>query len=422
LRYALLLAVLAGAATVAVFPAARHARACTGPGPVENMLYSRVVIEGRVVSVVPNGRPERGSFSTTPHDITFRVDRAYKGATAGETIRVLGFLPTPGIPTMCPQFPADLAGKYVVIGLNPNDQFPGELVADAWVMPFLGDEPRGKEYDQAVRLAEMITDSAASAPQLVIEPPVATCGQPIRFAGHRFPPGEYALRYIYSPRLLGLVTAGADGEFALATNFVHDSCDRNSSSGRLLSVHVIALTGGEGPPVGDFARLLEIASAPIAGAIDRNEPVTTLNVTPNPARCGDTLTIVGNAFLPEELLGVFIGDASAGLVVRTDIAGAFEVRTPIPPGACTGRVFGVRVTQGGYGPLTQFLSIIERQVSIAEGVAPPAATLAPGPPVAGTSAPPTDRKPGFAMPAGLALALLGGGALVTFQAIRRKPR
>jgi hypothetical protein len=323
---------------------------------------------------------------------------------------------------MCPQFPADLAGKYVVIGLNPSDQIPGELVADAWVMPFLGDAPGGDAYDQAVRLAEMITDNEPSAPQLLIEPPVATCGQPIRFVGRRFPPGEYALRYIFSPRLLGLVTAGPDGEFELATKFVHESCNRSTSNGRLLSVHAIGLTGGEGPPIGDFAKLLEIASAPIAGAIDRHEPVTTLNVTPNPARCGDTLTIVGNAFPPEELLGVFIGDASAGLEVRTDIAGAFEVRTPIPPGACTGRVFGVRVTQGGYGPLTQFLSIIERQVSIAEGAAPPAASVAPGPPVAGTSAPPTDSKPGFAMLAGLALALLGGGALVTFQAIRRKLR
>ena len=99
--------VLAGSALLALGRQADVAFACSGPGPIENMLRASVIFEGRVVSVAPTGQP---ATDRAPHTITFDVVRAFKGAKAGDKISANAMLPIPGKPIMCPQFQPDLAG------------------------------------------------------------------------------------------------------------------------------------------------------------------------------------------------------------------------------------------------------------------------------------------------------------------------
>src|SRR3990167_5603714 len=100
-RALLAIAILVGSATLALSRPPRPAMACTGPGPIETMLSSTVVIEGHVTAVVPDGPP---GFDRAPFKLTFEVTRAHKGARAGDSIVARGYVPIPGKPIMCPQF------------------------------------------------------------------------------------------------------------------------------------------------------------------------------------------------------------------------------------------------------------------------------------------------------------------------------
>lgn len=210
-RAATVLVMLLGAALYAIAVETMPAGACSGPPGYEVMLSAKVILEGRVALVGP---AESSDSVYTTHAMTFDVVRGYRGVEDGARVTATARIPIPGIPIMCPQFPQDIEGKYVIIGLF-EDEADGPLRAEAWVMLYASDAaPTATDptYTGAVRLAELVADANPEAPLLTIDPVVVTCGQPVAFAGARFPAGEYAIRESWGS-LLAVVQVGPGGEF-----------------------------------------------------------------------------------------------------------------------------------------------------------------------------------------------------------------
>lgn len=321
-----------------------QALACTGPGPVETMLSSSVVIEGRVTSVVASGEP---GFDRAPFAITLDVARAHRGAVAGESIVATGYIPIPGRPIMCPQLPQNLLGKYVVAGLSRGQDPGGGLVADAWNMPFIGDGPTGDAYEYGRTIAEMITDSNPAAPLLTLEPALATCGQQMELAGRRFPKGKYLVKYGFG-RPIALVDVGPDGAFNVSTSIVHELCRDSRANSRLISFHVFSATNGVPMMNLDLRGPTEVAAAPLAGAIDREPRGMELAVMPSPARCTEPITIRGTGFEAGERLVLRLGADVPSLRVNADDAGSFSLRTDIPAELCDRAFVPLQVFQSGF--------------------------------------------------------------------------
>ena len=377
-RVFVLVAVIVGSGLFALSREAELALACSGLGPIENMLRANVIFEGRVISVVPDGAPE---IDRAPHDVTFEVVRPFKGTKAGERVVANAKIPIPGKPIMCPQFPQDLAGKYVVIGLIPDDARPGELLADAWIMPFIGAEPGGEGYVEAVRLAEMIADSNPVSPQLLLQPAVLTCGQQMHLSGRQFPPGKYVLRYSGSARVIAVAEAGLNGAFDMDTAVVYEGCRNHYANGQPVAVHALDAAAGAATAWQSPDALVEIGFGPLAGAADG--PFAELRVTPNPARCTDTLTIRGSSFMPGERLTVAVGEGRGDVQVTANSAGAFEASHGIPADACREGSIRVAATQAGFEAYTPpFLSIAA--ATLVRDVSPGPPAVPPGPPDVGT--------------------------------------
>jgi len=408
LRYAAFAMVL-GSALLLAHREASPAFACTGPGPIETLLDAPVIFEGRVVSVVPRQGAGEGTPYEAPHDITFSVARGYRGVTAGDTVAAVGSLPVPGVPAPCAPLPADFAGQYVVIGLTTGEAGPGELVADPTAMAFHGPEPGGADYQRGVRLAEMITDTGPDAPQLLVDPAGAACGDPIRFVGRRFPPGEYLVRYPFEPRLLGLVTADSNGEFEMSAVLRHSACNRAANNGRSTGVHAYAVRSG--PPWEWMGPedAVEVAAVVISGAVDRDHVFPDAAASPNPAACGAPLTLTGWGFDPGEPLLVNTGLGSPSLDVVAGQSGTFSVLLDAPLQACRGEVLHVRVAQAGFGDIGLSLPVLMVDVFPERDV--------PGPPLAGTGlAPGQGSRPATALSLiAVGAGLFGAGAaLVRF--------
>ncbi len=380
-RVLLIAAACCGAALFALSREARPALACTGPGPAEHLMYSQIIPEGRVISVVPAG--VAGTMHS-PVDITFAVVRGHKGARAGDTVVARGHIPVPGVPVPCRQFPQDLVGKYVIIGLSASEQEAGQLLADTMSMPFLGDEPFGEGYERGVKLAEMIADSNPAAPVVVLDPPTATCGQPLRISGRRFSEGKHLLRYSislheFAYRLIAVVDVGPGGSFETTTTIVANACRESRTNARLMSFHVSALHPAEQAVYGD---LEEIVAAPIAGARDREPPSQEVSVTPDPARCEDTLTIRGRGFEPSEVVNIRVGGGPSVVRVTADRDGSFALRQAIPADTCDDPIIRVAVEQTGFdGDLSRWSPLAEAHIGRA-------ADSPPGPPDVGSGSPP----------------------------------
>jgi len=388
--------VILGSVAAALSLQPRPALACSGPGPVEGLLPSTVIIEGRVTSMTRSGEPE---FDRIPYKITFEVAHAFKGAAAGQKVVATGYIPIPGKPIMCPQFPQDLLGKYVVIGLGPDEAHPQEL--HTVITPFIGDKPEGETYAQAVRLAEMISDSNPAAPQLLLDPPVATCGQPMRFVGRRFPEGPYLLRYGFG-RAIAQLNIGSSGTFDVTASIVHEICRDSRNNSRLVSFYVDGLV--DDPPwiVLDPLGPTEAAAVPIAGAVDREPRGPTLTITPKPARCGDALTVRGAGFEPAEQLTVTVAGETSGVPATADAVGSFAVQLGSPAGLCTGPFIGVAAIQSGFEPFRW--AVAGGEVYVASTPTSPAPSATPGPPDVGTG-PPVGAQDGHGL-------LMAGAALL----------
>ena len=374
-RFVVVLAIVAISGLYALSRETEPAFACSGFGPIENMLESTVIFEGRVTSVAPNGPT---GLDRSPHKLTFEVIRAHKGVAAGDTVVANALIPTGTVPVMCPQFPRDLAGKYVVIGLQPDREKPGELQASASVMPYLDDEPGGEWYPQAVRLAEMIADSTEASPRLSLEPAVLVCGQPVHLSGTRFPPGKYAVRYSFEARFIAVVDVGSNGAFELDTTVAMLGCRHSPSNGRPVAIHVLDVAAGVPWAWLNLLALKEIGFGPLAGAEDR--PLPELRVTPNPARCSDTLEVRGTGFFPGERLNIGVGDGPFDNPVTADSNGSFVTRSAIPEGACDDGTLQIGAKQAGYEQyLRPFDVLASATVVREEGPSNP-----PGPPDLGT--------------------------------------
>ncbi len=365
-RAALLIALIAASGLFAMSPGAQPALACSGPGPIDTLLYAQLIFEGRVSGVEPlPGEPL--SFGLRDHAITFDVVRNHRGTVEGERLETTGGIPVPGVPIMCPQFPQDLLGKYVVIGATTD--LPGGTAVSAWNMVFIGDEPVGVDYQQAVRLVEMIADSNPEAPQLQFEAPVAACGQPARLQGVRFPEGRYLLRYSFG-RGIAVVDVDVGGTIDVTTTFADPSCRTSNGNGRLSGVHVFA------PDAANSYAFVEVASTEITGAMDRTPPFEQLSVIPDPAICGQPLTVRGVGFEPSEPLSVQVsGELTAGVLVTADGSGAFDLVRDLPSGSCTQPIIRVAALQRGF----EEFGLIAPLAQVWIGSAPD-----PGPPDAGT--------------------------------------
>jgi hypothetical protein len=334
------------------------------------MLSSTIILEGRVTSVVPDGKP---GFDRAPYRMTFEVTHSHRGTNSGDTVTATGYIPIPGVPIMCPQFPSDvknLLGKYVIIGLAPNPERTGELLADAWNMSFIGDEPDGQAYELGRRIVEMTSDSNPEAPLLTLNPPLATCGQSIRFVGRRFPEGKYLLRYGFG-RPIALLDVGPGGGFEAVATFNDESCRNSRSNAHNRGFHVVRLiergSSLELDPVG----ATEVAAVPIAGAVDREQGSAILRATPNPAHCNETLAIEGAGFEPAERLSVSIVTQPDPVAVTADGEGSFALRLALPAELCGERLASVVAVPSGFESLVPPLSVAEAFVQLAP--APPAA-------------------------------------------------
>lgn len=370
--------VLAGL-TGAVLRMPQPASACTGPGPIENLLDSTVIFEGRITAATPSGPP---GASLSPHELTFEVATGHKGVASGATVTANAQLRTPGgVPIMCPQFPAEVVGKHVVIGLLPDLEHPGELFTHAWVS-YIGDSLSGAEYDWMSRLARMHADSDPAAPQLLITPSTVTCGEPFTVNGRRFPAGKHLLQYgAFANRVIGAVEVGPDGTFEVRSVMFHNACGNRLSNGR--NVGIFAMAIGDGPAAWPWSsNVVEVGAVALMGAADR--PWPGLLVLPNPAHCSEQLQLAGEGFLPGERLTVSVGDGPAAATIAVDDSGRFDVRVTIPPAACKGSLVDVIVRQADYA---QYLPA---HVGLASG--PVVVSLderpAPAPPDVGNSAPP----------------------------------
>lgn len=397
-----LLALLIGVIGVAL----RHpsvAFACSGPGPIENLLESTVIFEGRVTAVTPSGP---AGLDRAPYKLEFEVLRAHKGVTAGDKLVANAFIPIPGVPIMCPQFPQDLLGKYVVMGQRPDANNPGQLFADAW-SSYVGTSLSGPQYSDMSMLARLHADSDPTAPQLLVSPQSVTCGASFRLTGTRFPEGKYLLRYGGEARVIGLVDVAASGTFALTPTLAADACHNPYANGRPISIHALRASA-VASAVSNLAGLVEIAPVIVAGATDR--PWPALTVTPNPAACTDMLDVSGTGFQPGEQLNVGVGYGVFGHPLTADGNGAFTARLPIPQGACDEGSIRIAAKQAGYEVYSPaFWSLAESLVTRLGATR----SSPPGPPDAGTGqAGARDTRHTALAVSGLFLATVGGSVLV----------
>lgn len=397
-RVAIVMVVLLGAALYATTVETRTAAACSGPPGYEVMLSAKVILEGRVAEVGP---AESSDSVYTTHTLAFDVVQGYRGIEDGARVTATARIPIPGIPIMCPQFPQDLEGKYVITGLF-EDEPGGPLRAEAWVMLYASDAaPTGPDpaYTEAVRLAELVADANPEAPLLTVDPAVVTCGEPVSFAGARFPAGEYAIREFLGP-ILAVVEPGANGTFAAGTPYGPGfGCGTEPGTSVVVSYSAYkVLRHPDGSA--ELGELAEIVGPVLDPDVRPPARERTFSVSPVSARCGQDLTIDGTGFVPGVPLLIRLSGETAGATLTPDATGAFHLTRTIPPESCTGDFVRVVVSTAEFAEFGHFAELGDALI---------ARTATPGPPDAGDS-------PGAARPANWTWAVLLGGFVLALSA------
>ncbi|MBI2767861.1 MAG: hypothetical protein HYX53_18350 [Chloroflexi bacterium] len=375
----------------------RPAFACSGPGALQAMLETPVIVEGRIAAVTP--LPQDGVRpGYTPYQLTIAVVQGHRGAKAGDRLDTVAYLPDPGVPQACPsfEFQGDLNGQYLVIGLQPPPAPGGLLVADRAAASFVGAEPQGADYTAGHALAAMMTDSDPAAPRVTLVPPSPACGEPFRAEGVRFAPGKYVLGGAFDGRILALADVGPAGTFNLSARLITSWCSGERFNGRIIGLHVWAIDPSPAAADPGFRALTEIAPLQLSGARDSEPGSPVLRVTPGTARCGGDVTVTGIGFQPAERLTIGVGAGSAMREAAADAAGTISLELRLPAGECAaGRgLAGVGYTQvwatqaefglpGPYFSLASGELYLEPLAPAGDGP-PPAASPAPGPPDTGS--------------------------------------
>lgn len=397
-RAATVLVVLLGAALYATTTGTRQAAACSGPPGHEVMLSAKVILEGRVALVGP---AESSDSVYTTHAMTFDVVRGYRGVADGARVTATARIPVPGVPIMCPQFPQDIEGKYVITGLF-EDEADGPLRAEAWVLLYASDDaPTAADpaYTGAVRLAELVADANPEAPLLTVDPTVVTCGEPVSFVGDRFPAGEYAIRESFGP-ILAVLEVGASGTFATATPYGPGyGCGTAPGTSAIVSYSAFRVMRHPDGSA-ELGELVEIVGPALDPDVRPPARERAFAVSPERARCGQDLTIEGTGFVPVVPLLVRLSGETSGATLTPDATGAFRLTRTIPPESCTGGFIRVVVSTAEFAEFGHFAELADALI---------ARVATPGPPDVGDS-------PGAARPADHAWAVLVGGFVLALSA------
>ncbi len=334
------------------------------------------------------------------HEITISVTRGYRGTAEGETIVTNARIPIPGQPVMCPQFPQDLEGKYVLLGLRADDT--GALRADAWDMLYMSDSrPSANDpgYAEAVKYAELAADNSPARPVLLLAPPDVACGEQITFTGMRFPPGEYVVMEAFG-RVLGTFNVGPMGILALTVPALFGQCLSDTAGTFPAWIEVYPVSNTD-PYVAELGPLAELALVTVTNQGDGEIGGPVLAISDGtPFFCGANVTVVGQRFMAEPLTIMFEGAAPSTSVMayppphgRTF---GFSAQLTIPAGACDASLAAITVYQAGFERFGRPLA----RIYVETRQAPP------GPPDVGNSSNASpDQRPWLAV-AGLAMALL----------------
>lgn len=339
-RIAAVVALLVWAAAWAIGDEVEEAGACTGPGIPFSAIEAPIIFEGWVTDL--ETIPAVGLDPN--YQVQFEVLRGYRGVAVGDLIEVETYLRLPGgIPVPCGSLaPEELAGKYVILGLPERDS--GDFYP--FLTFYLQDAPNllpenGIPYGEAVRMAEIVTDTDPSGPLLTIEPVGAVCGEPVRYRGERFPSGEYLLGFSFG-RFLDVLTIGSDGTFDTTRNLVWDGCRSIETRSVVTSVDVRSTTG-----VG-LEWLIEIVplTVTVPGGGDGSYP--QLVVPPDSARCGSDFTVSGTGFEPGEAVSLMVSANDTKFPAQADQDGFFTARIPMPDVLCGLALGEVRAFQPGF--------------------------------------------------------------------------
>ncbi|HMO52942.1 MAG TPA: hypothetical protein PJ994_00400 [Tepidiformaceae bacterium] len=347
MRIAAVVAVLMGAAVWAIGGEVDEAGACTGwPGYLA-ILDADVILEGAVDSVVPTGETD---LAFAYYDVTFAVARGYRGTSEGETVAAKARIPIPGQAVMCPQFPQDLAGKYVLLGLRADDT--GSLQADAWIMLYMSDDvPSNGDpgYAGAVRAAELATDANPELPVLRATPGTASCGEPVTYEGARFGPGEYVLS---TPgwRIIGVVQVGSSGTFTLTAPAMFFQCRLGQEFTFAGWIEVYPVVGGDNL-MAVLGPLSELTYLAVRADGDLPELTPELRMSERkPFTCGAEVLVLGDGF-EAELLTVRLEGSAGPVSVHVGTSphtGSFSAGIKIPAEACHAPLAVISVYQAGY--------------------------------------------------------------------------
>jgi hypothetical protein len=358
------------------------------------MLETPVILEGRVISVTPLPQDDLRP-AHTPHALVIQVVKGHRGAVAGDRIDAVAYLPDPGVPQACAtfEFQGDLTGQYLVIGLQPPQAPGGRMIADRGAASFVGAAPVGEEYERGRTLAEMMADSNPAAPHLTLMPSSPACGETFRAAGERFAPGKYILRAAFEGRILALADVGLSGTFDVSARLITSSCSGQQFNGRLVGLHAWAIDASSPGPT-ELGALTEIAPVLISGARNREPGSPVLRVSPQTARCGDEVTVMGAGFLPAERLNIGFGESPPAREEIADATGNVAFHFRLPGGECAADRYGsglgynqVWATQAEFGLPGPYFSLASGEVYLLPiGAADPTpASIAPGPPGSGNS-------------------------------------
>jgi hypothetical protein len=435
-RASLLLAAAAAASALFLVGwSARPAFACTGPGALQAMLETPVILEGRVVTVTAlpqdNLRPAH-----SPYALAIEVVQGHVGAKAGDRVEAVAYLPDPGVPQACAsfEFQGDLTGQYLVIGLQPPQTPGGRMLAERGAASFVGAAPVGADYQRGHALAEMMADSNPAAPRLTLVPSSPACGETFRAKGERFAPGKYILRPAFEGRILALANVGASGTFDVSARMVTSWCSGKQINGRVVGIHVWAIDPSSPEPPATDA-LTEIAPVLVSGARNFEPGSPVLRVSPQTARCGDEVAVAGAGFLPEERLNIGFGVAPPDREAIADAAGNVAFQFRLPGGECaadryrSGLGFNqVWATQAEFGLPGPYFSLASGEVYLMplDSPGPTSTGVPPGPPDAGSgprSASGREAASSFKdLLLGAGAAVVGLGVLGTGIRVRRQRR
>lgn len=215
----------AGAAALAWQPP-KPAFACSGPSTIQQMAMAPKVFAGRITAVEED--PSLSDRVYRVFRLQIDVSEGIRGTTAGEQLQVIAKVPGP-VPVMCPQFDRDEAflGKWVVTGLYVGD---GPPEFSRWGTAYLGLDPGGAEYAEALRAARVAVGGGSGLPAITLAPATLRCGSTVSVTGAGFEPGQpVLLNYPAEPDASGAftrptVTADASGRFVFSFHLASGWC------------------------------------------------------------------------------------------------------------------------------------------------------------------------------------------------------